>query len=91
MVDQRHPAVREPEVNLNEPARRAFGGVQKDARRDAAAGDPAVDRVANPRFEHLQIPRQIERDLALFAVHGTEFNGHLEPLPGAFAPPASRH
>jgi hypothetical protein len=50
-----------------------------------------IDLVPNLRLQHLQFSRQGYRNLALFPVYRTNFNGNLETVLGAFAAPITRH
>ena len=69
----------------------ALAGMQRDADRQAAARDVAVNHIADLGFEHLHLTRKIYRDLALLPVHGAQFDCDLETVLGTISAPISRH
>ena len=69
----------------------ARAGVQRHAHGEASARDVAVDGVADLRFEHFHLARQIHGDFGLLAVHRAEFDGDFEAVLRAFAAPVTRH
>ena len=62
-------------VDLHPRPLTALGGVQRDAGGKPAAGDALVHLVANLRFQHFKLTRQVDGNLALLAVHGTKLHG----------------
>ena len=81
------------EGNIQVHARRQFAraGVQANANRETPAGDEAVNQIANLRFEHFHLARQVHGNLALLAVHRAELDGDLETVLGAISAPITRH
>src|SRR3954470_17424202 len=69
----------------------AFGGMERDAGREAPASDGAIDFVADLGFEDLQLAREGDRNLALLAINRAELDGDFEAVFGAFTPAVSRH
>src|SRR5439155_26716780 len=66
-------------------------GVQAHSYVQATPRNMPVDFIPNLRLQHLHLARECDENLALFPIHGTELDGDLEAVLGAFAAPVSRH
>ena len=82
---------RQPLVNVCARGFLAFDRVEGDPRGDATASDALVDFIADLGFEHFQLARKVHGNLALLAINRTQFDRHLEAIPGTFAPAISGH
>ena len=79
------------DIEVHPRGKLALSGVQRDPRGEPAAGDVAVDEVADLGFEHLHLARQRHRNLALLAVDRAELDRDFETVLGAIPAAISGH
>ena len=65
--------------------------MEGDSGAEPAAGNDPVDLIPDAGLQDVQFVGQIDRNLALLAIHRTKFDVDLETVAGAFAPAITGH